>query len=333
MPESARTAAFLLLAAALVAGCSREGPAPEPPAQAGTPGPSKASADEECFEIFLPKDAGLANEADLQEGIKAELKFRKEGDALPVALRMEKSKFLPKRKDGVAFIRHMEMKKEEIRELGPGEEPEPKDPSFFNQAMGPGLEGLDRLLARIAEEMAGAKMDCGADISADLDVPVGLVMEGYRRAGALKGVLYVGFVGMVNPLDGSAKPPPAVEPKLAVRVDERLLRDPADGCPAMVVAVSGFDLDACIPAPPAGKADADPENHLAAVSALMRGVAGISRPENDRRLSNAWLVIRSPADAPCMWLWAFMQEAVQPGIGIWKIRVLLPRNHAFRAKD
>ncbi len=321
-----KIAAFLFVAA-LVQGCGDEASdiKPEQDAQAGIPVPSMARSDEECHEIFLPKDAGLVNAADLKEAVLAVLEFKNLDGSPEVRLRMKKTKFVSRQQDGHTFLQQP-LVKEEIVEIKPGEEAkaEPKNPFYFDEAMGNGVEGLARLIARLSEEISSSKTDFGTEIAPGMNVPAGLVMEGYRRSKEVKGVLSVAFQGAPSPLEDSFRPARALPENVIVRFEERLMRDHADGCPAMVVAIDDDAIEILSPAAP-DESGAKSKGPLAAVSRAMKQAAAISRPSGDKRLSHAWLVVRMNADAPCGWLWQFMQEAVQPGIGIWKIRVLLHR--------
>jgi hypothetical protein len=240
--------------------------------------------------------------------------------------------------EGVRFLHtQVFLKMERIPEAKSGElpgEPWPRDegaPFFVNAGMGQGTEGVDRACDELAREIRKRRFDASVGIACDPDVPVGLVMEGFRRFSEVSGVAGVcSFTGkLAPPLAGIDFPSLKTARAIDVRVDADLLHDALDGFPAMVVSARSERLLVDLPsAPQAGSSPS--HNGFEQLGSLMKEFASLSRNPKDPILSNGWLVIRMPAETPCGVLLALMQESCSAGIGLWKIRVLLPGNHPFR---
>jgi hypothetical protein len=273
-------------------------------------------------------------------GMSAKLQFTRAKEGIPVRLRIREARLViqGKGKRRSCMIQEdVELEREDVIEevLPGGSERERKKKgttTLLDEETGRGTAGLKGALEALAAAMSQHGLVAEVGIGADLHVPVGLVMEAYRRASTLENVVGVNFLGHMDPLIGLDTPVFRPDKKPVVRANESLQSDPSDKCPVFSVAFDAGALHVETPFPPKSGA-AEYENAFEGLEGLMKAFAAGSRDSKDPRLSTGWLDVGLPAEAPSALIWWVMQEAVKPGAGIWKIRVRLPGGHAYCAED
>ncbi|GEM_PF-2891839 len=284
------------------------------------------------YTIHLPTDIGLDYEGKTSPGILAELRLAEDGGSHPVRLRLRSADLVVRTFEGVTsavprdtFGLREETVVEETGEEGPApEKSDEKEPDFFlDEATGEGVNGIEKARALLEDAMQKGNRDAAVEIDAASRVPIGLALEAQRRFSDTEGVLDVLFQGMADPLgDLEEAEKPDGESIEVSEVSGRKETAP-DGLPSLLVDFRETPLRVECP-PPAGGAGA------VSIGDAMRAFAREYRHEGNPRLANGWLVLRIAPDAPvAVLLWA-LQEAVQAGVGLWRIRVLLPEDHAFR---
>lgn len=292
--------------------------------------PGKDAAEPIVYTVRLPVDAALVNLKDLPMGIHARLRFGEKGTA-SVAVELEEGPVkVEKSGDTWTCFLAAVAPEEEIREIGPGGAP--KDPpdeeeeakAFRREETGLGAEGLE--MAR--KIVAGETADRGVESMVTLDpcprTPIGLVLEAFRRMEKVPGVVGVTFQGGLEPIGEEEDILPSGK-TTSLDVDEKRAADPVDGNPTLRIVFRKDSVAVAVPEKMGANADGKPARE--GIPLVMKAFAARFRDEENPRLCRASMTVVAGAEEPFALLQWILQEAVKPGIGIWKIHFLLPDDH------